>query len=81
MTQENSTPCPSCGATLEDGFIGYASGILWHGEEPMGWRRLFPFVLAAGRFVVGNWASTPWVRCREAQRCCRCGTVVISASV
>ena len=77
MTEAGSRVCPECGSRLEDGFIGYASGILWHEQELHGWRRAFPFALAEGRFVVGNWPSTPWFRSRTARRCPACGTLVL----
>jgi hypothetical protein len=77
MTTANMGVCPECGSQLEDGFIGYASGLLWHKRQPSGWQRLFPFALTTGRFVIGNWASTPWVRLKTARRCVACGTLVL----
>ena len=77
MPDTHEARCPECGATLDDGFVGYFSGIMWHEKQPTGWQRLFPFVLSTGRFVIGNWGSTPWTRCREARKCRGCGTLVL----
>jgi rubredoxin len=77
MSDSREACCPECGATLDDGFIGYFSGIMWHDQEPTGWLRIFPFVLSTGHFIVGNAASTPWARNRKARRCRDCGTLVV----
>ena len=79
MTVVQKARCPECGAALEDGFIGYFSGIIWHDEDPAGWRRVFPFVLGAGRFIISNPTSTPWIRSRKARKCRNCGTLVVPA--
>jgi hypothetical protein len=72
--------CPECGASLETGFVGYFSGIMWHEEQLMALQRLFPFVLGAAQFIIGGLASTPWIRSRKALRCSVCGTLVVPAS-
>jgi rubredoxin len=77
MTDIDDVRCPGCGAALQAGFIGCFSGIMWHDKELKGWKRLFPFVLTAGHFVVSNAASTPWIRSREALKCRDCGTLVV----
>ncbi len=77
MADMHEARCPECGATLEAGFVGNFSGMMWHDKEPKGWRRLLPFVLSAGSFVIGNVGSAPWVRCREARMCRDCGTLVV----
>jgi len=74
------TRCPECGAALEDGFIGYFSGIMWHDEELMGLQCLIPFVLSAAHFIIGNLASTPWIRSRKASKCRDCGTLIVPSS-
>jgi rubredoxin len=79
MAETQEACCPECGATLENGFIGYFSGIMWHDMKPEGWQRVFPFVLSAGRFIISNPASTPWVRSRNARKCRDCGTLVVPA--
>jgi hypothetical protein len=79
MAESHEKHCPECGATLEDGFIGYFSGIMWHDKDPVGWQRLFPFVLGAGNFTISNVASTPWIRSRKARKCRDCGTLVVPA--
>ncbi|MCW8985132.1 MAG: PF20097 family protein [Thermoanaerobaculales bacterium] len=79
MAENQKAHCPECGAALEDGFIGYFSGIRWYDKDPEGWRRIFPFVLSAGHFIVGNAASTPWIRSRKALKCRGCGTLVLPA--
>ena len=77
MPDTPETHCPECGATLDDGFISYFSGIMWHEKKPIGWRRLFPFVCSAGHFIFGNAASAPWTRSREAQKYRDCETLVV----
>ena len=79
MAETQKALCPECGATLEDGFIGYFSGIMWHDEDPQGLQRIFPFVLSAGRFIFSNAMSTPWIRSRKARKCPGCGTLVVPA--
>lgn len=80
MSDNQDGSCPDCGAPLEPGFIGYFSGIVWGDNEPVGWRRLAPFVFGSAHFIIGNWTSTPWVRCRAARRCRSCGTLVVPAT-
>jgi rubredoxin len=77
MAEIHEAHCPECGAPLDAGYIGFFSGIMWHEEEVMGWRRLFPFVLSTARFIISNVGSTPWIRSREARRCPDCGTLVV----
>ena len=80
MTDDHQAHCPECGAGLEDGYVGYFSGIMWHEQHLMGLQRLFPFVLSAAHLIIGNLASTPWIRSRKASRCRDCGTLVVPAS-
>ena len=80
MSDILDTRCPGCGATLEPGFIGYFSGIVWSENELVGWRRLIPFVFIFARFIIGNVGSTPWIRSRAAYTCRDCGTLVVPAT-
>ena len=80
MTDHQHRQCPECGAALEEGYIGYFSGIVWHEEELMGLQRLIPFVFSAAHFIIGTITSTPWIRSRQARRCRSCGTLVVPAS-
>ena len=77
MSDSHEVPCPECGAPLDDGFIGYFSGIMWYDSDPRVWRRVIPFCLEAGRFIIGNVGSTPWTRTRRARQCRACGTLVV----
>jgi len=77
MAESHEAHCPECGATLEAGFIGYFSGIVWHDKELTEWQRLIPFVFGPTRFIIGNVTSTPWIRSREARKCRVCGTLVV----
>jgi hypothetical protein len=77
MTETPKALYTECGAALEDGFIGYSSSIMWHDEDPEGLRRVFPFVLGVGHFIISNPASTPWVRSRRARTCPDRGTLVV----
>ena len=79
MAKTQESHCPECGAVLEGGFIGYFSGIMWHEKDPKGLLRILPFVLGAGNFIIGNAASTPWIRSRKARKCRGCGTLVVAA--
>ena len=79
MSDTHEKRCPECGAALDDGFIGYFSGIMWYDSEPWGWQSVFPFCLTAGRFLIGNAASTPWARTRKARQCRACRTLVVPA--
>ena len=80
MTEKRLAPCPECGSALEEGFIGYFSGIMWHEEQLEGLQRTIPFVLGAADFILGSVVSTPWIRSRRASRCRACGTVVVPGS-
>ena len=77
MSDSHEARCPQCRATLDPGFVGFFSGIMWSDGEPTGWRRLIPFVFGSARFIIGNLTSPPWIRCRAAHRCSHCGTLVI----
>jgi hypothetical protein len=77
MADIHESRCPDCGATLDAGFIGYFSGIVWYEKELVGWQRLIPFVLSSAHFIIGNVTSTPWIRSREARKCRSCGTLVV----
>ena len=79
MADNHEAHCPECGATLEAGFIGFFSGIMWHEKELMGWQRLLPFVLRSAHFIISNATSTPWIRSREARKCRDCGTLVVKS--
>ncbi|MCG6947365.1 MAG: PF20097 family protein [Acidobacteria bacterium] len=78
MSDVHDMRCPDCGGTLEPGFIGYFSGIMWSDTELAGGQRLIPFVFGFARFIIGTVASTPWIRSRAAHRCPACGTLVVS---
>jgi rubredoxin len=77
MSGIHDARCPDCGTTLEPGFIGYFSGIVWSENELVGWRRLIPFVFGSAHFIIGNLGSTPWIRSREARKCRDCGMLVV----
>ena len=80
MSDVDDARCPECGGALEDGYVGYFSGIVWSEKDPVGLQRLFPFVLGATRFIIGTWASTPWIRSRAGRRCRDCGALVIPST-
>ena len=77
MSDIHDSRCPDCGATLDPGFIGNFSGVMWFEKEVVGWRRLIPFVFASAHFIIGSVISTPWIRSRAARRCRDCGTLVV----
>ncbi len=80
MSDNQEVRCPECGGALEAGYVGYFSGIMWSEKKPAGWQRLIPFVFGGTRFIIGSWASTPWIRSRSARRCPSCCTLVIPAT-
>jgi len=80
MTEHHQAQCPECDAGLEDGYIGFFSGIMWHDQPVTGLLRLFPFVLSAASFIISNLISTPWIRSRQARRCRSCGTLIVPSS-
>ncbi|MFQ5857010.1 MAG: PF20097 family protein [Anaerolineae bacterium] len=69
--------CPECGSALEDGFLGYGSGLLWHEHKLRGWRRIFLYAVPTGHFVLGSIASSPFITSVPARKCTACGTVVL----
>lgn len=77
MTQGITKRCPECGSALENGFLSYGSGLLWHEHKLRGWRRVFIYAMATGHFVVGNWASSGLMASKPARKCAICGTVVL----
>ena len=79
MRSSSLGPCPHCDSELEEGYLGFASGLFWSRHALKGWRSLFPVALSFGEFVVGSLASTPWFRTRPAHRCSVCGALVIPA--
>lgn len=56
---------PECGSRLEDGFIGYASGLLWDKRRPRGWRRLFPARVRLGAVVARDTWGSRWRSARS----------------
>lgn len=78
--RESATPCPGCGVSLEEGFLSYCSGAIWHPEKPRGWRRLFWHAFPSGKRVFGSVFSSPIVFSVAAARCPSCGAVVIPGS-
>jgi ribosomal protein S27AE len=77
MAEVRTRQCPECGTGLEDGFLGYGTGLLWHESRLRGWHRLFPFAIAEGNYIVGNWTSTGLITSIPARKCPACGTVVL----
>jgi hypothetical protein len=65
---------------LEEGFVGYFSGVMWHQERIEGLQRMIPFILSTADFIIGTVVSTPWIRSRRASRCRDCGTLVVPGS-
>lgn len=69
--------CPECNSELEDGYVGYGSGILWHKHKLKGWRRIFPIALLNGAFILGNWTSPGVYTFIKARKCSECNIVVL----
>jgi len=69
--------CSLCGTALEEGFLSYGSGAVWHRTRPRGWRRLFWDAYTSGEPVFGSMASSPVVSSVPAFRCPNCAAVVI----
>jgi len=78
MTEDQSQlSCPFCGTGLEEGFISYGSGAIWHHTKPRGWRRAFWSAYLSGERVFGSVISSPVVSSVPAYRCPNCGAFVI----
>jgi hypothetical protein len=78
MTEsQDSYLCSLCGTALEEGFLSYCSGAVWHRTKPRGWRRAFWRAYSAGERVFGSWASYPAVSSVPAFRCPSCAAVLI----
>jgi hypothetical protein len=69
--------CSLCGTALEEGFLSYCSGAIWHRTKPRGWRRAFWSAYSSGERVFGSFASSPVVSSVPAFRCPSCAAVVI----
>jgi hypothetical protein len=76
MDHQNTNLCPLCGTALEEGFLSYGSGAVWHRTKPRGWRRLFWDAYTSGEPVFGSMASSPIVSSVPAFRCPSCTAVV-----
>jgi hypothetical protein len=78
MTEyQNSYSCSLCGTALEEGFLSYSSGAIWHRTKPRGWRRAFWSAYSSGEHVFGSFASSPIVSSVPAFRCPSCAAVLI----
>jgi hypothetical protein len=78
MTDRQSlSSCSFCGTALEEGFLSYGSGAIWHRTKPQGWRRAFWSAYASGKRVFGSVISSPIVSSVPAFRCPSCNAVVI----
>lgn len=78
MTNETGALiCPVCGSELEEGFLSYCSGSVWHREKPRGLGRFFWSAFSSGARVFGSIASYPTVSSVSASRCSDCSSVVI----
>ena len=81
MTAETERlKCPCCGAVLEDGFLSYSSGAVWHRVKPRWLGRLFLSAFATGEPVFGSFLTSPIVSSVPAYRCSRCHGVVIPSA-
>ena len=69
--------CPACGTEVEEGFVSYCSGAIWHRTKPSGWQRVFWSAFPSGERVFGSAASYPVVSSVPALRCPSCAAVVI----
>jgi predicted RNA-binding Zn-ribbon protein involved in translation (DUF1610 family) len=77
MTNETLHPCPECGAELENGYLGYGSGLLWHRIRLSGPARIGFVAIPTGQYIVGNWRASGFVSQVPARKCPKCGTVVL----
>ncbi len=77
MNQAVLRPCPECGAELENGYIGYGSGILWHKIKLQGAARIGFVAVPTGSYIVGDWKSTGFISQVPGRKCIKCGTVVL----
>lgn len=72
--------CPSCDSEMENGYLSYCSGAVWHREKPKGLRRLFWSAISGGEPVYGSLLfSLPVVSSVDAWRCPKCSCVLVSA--
>jgi hypothetical protein len=69
--------CLFCGTALEEGFLSYGSGAVWHRTKPRGWGRAFWSAYTSGERVFGSIASSPVVSSVPAFRCPSCTAIVI----
>ena len=69
--------CPACGKTLDEGFLSYCSGAVWHRRRPTGLQRPFWSAFSSGEPVFGSLLSSPVVSSVSSYRCPECHTVVI----
>jgi len=69
--------CQVCGSVLEDGFLSYCSGAVWHRKKPRGLGRLFSSAFWTGKPVFGTFLSSPIVSSVPAYRCSSCCSVLI----
>lgn len=74
---QSQLSCLFCGTGLEQGFISYVSGAIWHPNKPQGWRRAFWSAYMSGERVFGSFISSPVVSSEPALRCPGCAAVVI----
>jgi hypothetical protein len=74
---QNRNLCSFCGTALQEGFLSYCSGAVWHRTKPRGWRRMFWNAFSSGERVFGSLVSSPLVLSVPALRCPDCAAVVI----
>lgn len=78
MTEyQSQLSCSFCGTDLEEGFISYGSGAIWHHTKPQGWQRAFWSAYMSGERVFGSFVSSPVISSVPALRCPSCAAVVI----
>ena len=72
--------CPMCGTELEEGYLSYCSGAVWHRERPSGLSRMFWSAFLTGERVYGGVLSNPVVSSVSALRCPDCSSVMVFMS-
>ena len=77
VEESNGLVCPSCNSIMEDGYLSYASGAVWHNKKPKGLGRMFWSAFSSGEPIYGSFLSMPIVSSVVAQRCPNCSCVVV----
>ena len=77
MDDQKPSLCSFCGTALEEGFLSYCSGTIWHRKRPQGWGRMFTSAFSTGERVFGSLISSPIVSSVPALRCPSCAAVMI----